>query len=101
MEVELDAEHVQALVAAVDDLHQSTGRDLNLVVGLEAQRHVGWRYDEKIQRLRRSIGHANQKSQAPKSWIGSQELSLFYLIGDALDLIQKMNLQLAHNTHNS
>ncbi|MDF3132351.1 hypothetical protein [Pseudomonas extremaustralis] len=89
-----------ASLAAVDDLHQATGRDLNLVVGQKHNATVGGDMEEKIQGLRRSIAHVNQKFQAPKSWIGSQELNLFHLIGDTLDLIQQMNLQLALHTHN-
>jgi hypothetical protein len=42
-------------VAAVDDLHQATGRDLNLVVGQKHNATVGGDMQEKIRGLRNSM----------------------------------------------
>lgn len=55
-----------ASLAAVDDLHQATGRDLNLVVGQKYNATVGGDMQEKIQGLRQSMAGISQRMQAPK-----------------------------------
>jgi len=88
-----------ASLAAVDDLHQATGRDLNLVVGQKHNATVGGDMQEKIQGLRKSVAGMSQHLQAPKNWIGSEGVNLFQVVCDTLDLLQQMNTQLAAHTH--
>lgn len=88
-----------ASLAAVDDLHQATGRDLNLVVGQKHNATVGGDMQEKIQGLRKSVAGISQQLQAPKNWIGSEGVNLFQVVCDMLDLLQQMNTQLAAHTH--
>ncbi|AIS15534.1 hypothetical protein JM49_28790 [Pseudomonas chlororaphis subsp. aurantiaca] len=88
-----------ASLAAVDDLHQATGRDLNLVVGQKHNTTVGGDMQEKIQGMRRSLAAVSQRLQAPKTWIGSDGVNVLQVIGDLLDLVQDMNTQLAVHTH--
>jgi hypothetical protein len=88
-----------ASLAAVDDLHQATGRDLNLVVGQKHNATVGGDMQEKIQGLRRSVAEVSQQMQAPKNWIGSSNVNLFQVVCDVLDLLQQMNTQLATHIH--
>ena len=88
-----------ASLAAVDDLHQATGRDLNLVVGQKHNATVGGDMQEKIRGLRKSVAGISQQLQAPKNWIGSGSVNLFQVVCDMLDLLQQMNTQLAAHTH--
>jgi hypothetical protein len=88
-----------ASLAAVDDLHQATGRDLNLVVGQKHNATVGGDMQEKIQGLRKSVARISQELQAPKNWIGSNGVNLFQVVCDTLDLLQQMNTQMAAHTH--
>jgi hypothetical protein len=88
-----------ASLAAVDDLHQATGRDLNLVVGQKHNATVGGDMQEKIQGLRKSVAGISQQLRAPKNWIGSGTVNLFQVVCDTLDLLQQMNIQLAAHTH--
>ncbi|UZE13978.1 hypothetical protein [Pseudomonas sp. B21-053] len=88
-----------ASLAAVDDLHQATGRDLNLVVGQKHNATVGGDMQEKIQGLRKSVAGISQQLLAPKNWIGSESVNLFQVVCDMLDLLQQMNTQLAAHTH--
>ncbi|WP_312224638.1 hypothetical protein [Stutzerimonas nitrititolerans] len=80
-----------ASLAAVDDLHQATGRDLNLVVGQKHNTTIGGDMQERIQGIRRSI--------APKTWLGSEGVNLLQVVCDLLDLVEAMNTQLAGHTH--
>ncbi|RXT81484.1 hypothetical protein B1F69_29265 [Pseudomonas syringae] len=88
-----------ASLAAVDDLHQATGRDLNLVVGQKHNATVGGDMHERIQGLRESITSKSQRLQAPKNWIGSGGVNIFQVVCDLLDLVQDMNIQLAAHQH--
>ena len=86
-------------VAAVDDLHQATGRDLNLMVGDKYNATVGGDMQERIEGLRKSVAGDGQRLVAPKNWIGSESMNLFQVVCDLLDLVQEMNVQLAGHTH--
>ena len=86
-------------VAVVDDLHQATGRDLNLVVGDKYNATVGGDMQERIEGLRKSVAGDGQRLIAPKNWIGSESVNLFQVVCDLLDLVQEMNGQLASHTH--
>ncbi|RMN26618.1 hypothetical protein ALQ62_00276 [Pseudomonas coronafaciens pv. zizaniae] len=66
-----------ASLAVVDDLHQATGHDLNLVVGQKHHATVGGDMHERIQGLRESIAGKNQRLQAPKNWVGSGSVKIF------------------------
>jgi hypothetical protein len=88
-----------ASLAAVDDLHQATGRDLNLVVGQKHNVTVGGDMQEQIQGLRKSVAGISQRLQAPKTWLGSESVNVLQVLCDLLDLVQQMNAQLATHTH--
>ncbi|MNJ23910.1 hypothetical protein D3C77_183080 [compost metagenome] len=88
-----------ASLAAVDDLHQATGRDLNLVVGQKFNTTVGGDLQEQIQGLRKSVASTSQRLQAPKTWLGSEGVNVLQILGDLLNLVQQMNTQLAAHTH--
>lgn len=88
-----------ATFAAVDDMHQATGRDLNLVVGKKHNATVGGDMQEKIQGLRKSVAGISQSLKAPKTWIGSEGINVLRVLGDLLDLVQQMNTQIAAHGH--
>lgn len=90
-----------ASLAAVDDLHQATGRDLNLVVGQKHNATVGGDMQERIEGLRQSLAEESQRFQAPKSWVGSENVNIFQILCDTLDLLQQMNTQIAGHVHGS
>ncbi|MBC2405470.1 hypothetical protein HF257_05605 [Pseudomonas sp. WS 5106] len=88
-----------ASLAAVDDLHQATGRDLNLVVGQKHNAMVGGDMEERIQGLRKSVAAVSQRIVSPKTWLGSESLNVLQVLCDLLDLVQQMNIQLSEHTH--
>ena len=88
-----------ASLAAVDDLHQATGRDLNLVVGQKHNATVGGNMEERIQGLRKSVAALSQQLVAPKTWLGSEGVNVLQVLCDLLDLVQQMNIQLASHMH--
>ncbi|UCR86202.1 hypothetical protein [Pseudomonas chlororaphis] len=88
-----------ASLAAVDDLHQATGRDLNLVVGQKHNAAIGGDMQEQIQGLRRSVSAVSQRLQAPKTWLGSESVNVLQVLCDLLDIVEQMNLELAQHTH--
>lgn len=83
----------------MDDLHQATGRDLNLVVGQKHNATVGGDMEEKIQGLRKSMAAVSQRIVAPRTWVGSEEVNVLQILCDFLDLIQDMNTQVAGHAH--
>lgn len=88
-----------ASLAAVDDLHQATGRDLNLVVGQKHNATVAGDMQEQIQGLRKSVAGISQRLEAPKTWLGSESVNVLQVLCDLLDLVQQMNTQIATHTH--
>jgi len=88
-----------ASLAALDDLHQATGRDLNLVVGQKLNATIGGDYLEQIQGLRRTIVSVSQRLQAPKTWLGSEGLNVLQVLCNLLDIVEQMNLELAGHAH--
>ncbi|SQF93855.1 Gp5 domain-containing protein [Paucimonas lemoignei] len=88
-----------ATLAAVDDMHQATGRDLNLVVGKTHSATVGGDMQEKIVGLRKSVAGASQRLIAPKNHVGSEGINIFRVLCDTLDLIEQMATELASHTH--
>lgn len=88
-----------ASLAAVDDLHQAPGRDLNLVVGQKHNATVGGDMKERIQGMRESVAAVSQRLVAPKSWFGSEGVNVLQILCDLLDMVQEMNVQLAGHVH--
>ncbi|KAB0566605.1 hypothetical protein C9383_15945 [Pseudomonas palleroniana] len=88
-----------ASLAAVDDLHQATGRDLNLVVGQKHNATVGANMEERIQGLRKSVAAVSQSLVAPHTWLGSGEVNALRVLCDLIDLIEQMNSQIAGHMH--
>ncbi len=90
-----------ASLAALDDLHQATGRDLNLLVGQKHNATVGGDMEERIQGMRHSVAAVSQQMVAPKNHIGSESVNIFQVVCDVLDLVLQMNTELAAHTHGS
>ena len=90
-----------ASLAAVDDLQQATGRDLNLVVGQKHNATVGGDMEERIQGMRESVAAVGQRLVAPKTWLGSEGVNVLQVLCDLLDLVQQMNSQIAVHVHAS
>lgn len=88
-----------ATLAAVDDMHQATGRDYNLVVSKKHNAAVGGDMQEKIAGLRRSVAGVSQQLTAPKNHVGSAGVNIFRVLCDTLDLIEQMATELASHTH--
>lgn len=88
-----------ATLAAVDDMHQATGRDLNLVVGKTHNAAVGGDMQEKIAGLRKSVAGMSQRLVAPKNHVGSEGVNIFRVLCDTLDLIQELSTQVATHVH--
>jgi len=82
-------------LAAVDDLHQATGRDLNLSVSQKHSTTVGGDMQELIEGMRESVVGVSQRLQAPKNRVGSELMNIFKIVCDILDLMQDINNQLA------
>ena len=90
-----------ASLASVDDLHQATGRDYNLVVGKKHNATVGGDMQEKIAGLRKSVAGQSQRLVAPKNHVGSEEVNIFRVLCDTLDLLEQMASQIASHVHGS
>ncbi|MNB54592.1 hypothetical protein D3C87_826690 [compost metagenome] len=90
-----------ASLAAVDDLHQATGRDLNLVVGQKHNATIGGDMHERIEGLRQSVAGDSQRLQAPKSWLGSDNVSVLQILLELLELVEQMNLAISKHSHSS
>lgn len=88
-----------ASLAAVDDLHQATGRDLNLVVGQKHNATVGGDMRERINGMRESLVTVSQRLSAPKIWLGSDQTNTLQILCDLLEVVQEMNTQLAGHVH--
>ncbi|QHF01240.1 hypothetical protein N015_01985 [Pseudomonas asturiensis] len=88
-----------ATLAALDDMHQATGRDLNLVVGKTHNTSVAGDMQEKVAGLRKSVAGMSQHLVAPKNHVGSEGVNIFRVLCDTLDLIEQMATELAAHTH--
>ena len=80
-------------LAALDDLHLASGRDLNQVVGQKMNLTVGGDLQERVEGLRRSI--------APQTWLGSEAVNVLQVLCDLIDLVTQMNTQIAGHMHGS
>lgn len=90
-----------ASIAAIDDMHQATGRDLNQVVGKKCNLAVGNDMQEKIAGLRKSIAGVSQHLVAPKNHVGSEAVNIFRVLCNTLDLVEQMAVQIASHVHGS
>lgn len=88
-----------ASLVAVDDLHMATTRDLNLVVAQKHNATVRGDMHERIEGLRQSIAQESQRLQAPKTWLGSENVNVLQVLADLIDLVQLMGTQIAVHTH--
>lgn len=88
-----------ASLAAVDDLHQAAGPDLNLVVGQKHDATVGGDMEGRIEGLRDSVAGDSQRLQAPKTWLGSEGTNVLEVLCDLLVLVQQINTRLAGHVH--
>ncbi|MEZ0507277.1 hypothetical protein ACAW49_03570 [Pseudomonas sp. Env-44] len=88
-----------ASLAAVDDLHQATGRDLNLVVGQKHNATVGGDMEERIQGLRNSVAAISQQLVAPMTWLGSESVNSLQILCELIELVELMNTQLSIHKH--
>lgn len=88
-----------ASLAAVDDLHQATGRDFNQVVGQKHNATVGGDLQEQIKGLRKSVAGISQRLVAPKNHVGSENVNIFKVLCDTLDLIEQLATQIATHVH--
>ncbi len=55
--------------------------------------------EERIEGLRESVAAVSQRLVAPKTWLGAEEVNVLQVLCDLLDIVHKMNLQLATHTH--
>ncbi|MFJ2451373.1 hypothetical protein ACIOWK_06640 [Pseudomonas protegens] len=76
--------------AAVGDLQQATARDMNLVVAQKLNATIG-ELQERVLGKRKSV--------AAQTWIGSDGVNVLQILGDLVDLVAQMNIQLASHTH--
>ena len=88
-----------ATLAAVDDMHQATGRDYNLIVSNTHNVTVGGNMHEKINGLRKSVAGMGQQMIAPKNHVGSEGVNIFKILCDTLDLMQLMAVQISAHGH--
>lgn len=88
-------------VAAVDDLHQATGRDLNLVVGDKYNATVGGDMQERIDGLRKCVSSVSQNFKAPKTWLGSDGVNVLHVLCDLISVVVEMNAEIAIHQHGS
>ncbi|UVK90206.1 hypothetical protein LOY52_09085 [Pseudomonas sp. B21-051] len=88
-----------ASLAALGDLQQATGRDLNVVAGRKYRATVGGNMQERVEGSRGSVAGVSQSYQAPKSWLGSTDLNVLQLLVDLIVLIKQLSEQLAEHTH--
>lgn len=88
-----------ASLAAVDDLHMATGRDLNLVVGQKHNATVGGDLCERIQGLRESVAALGQRLIGDKIWLGSEDINVLQVLCDLIDLVQQTNIAIAEHKH--
>ena len=88
-----------ASLAAVDDLHVATGRDLNLVVGQKHNATIGGDMREQIQGMRESVAAIGQRLVATKTWLGSEAVNVLQVLCDLIDLVQQMNVAIAAHKH--
>jgi len=88
-------------VAAVDDLHQATGRDLNLVVGDKYNATVGGDMQERIEGIRKCETGVSQNFKSPKTWLGSEGINVLPIVFDLINVVIDKNTEIAIHQHNT
>ncbi|PMV27255.1 MULTISPECIES: hypothetical protein [unclassified Pseudomonas] len=88
-----------ASLAAVDDLHMATGRDLNLVVGQKHNATIAGDMQEKILGMRESVAAIKQHLVSPKTWLGSKDINVLQVLLDLFELVDQMNSSIASHKH--
>jgi len=86
-------------VAAVDDLHQATGRDLNLVVGDKYNATVGGDMQERIEGLRKSVAGGQQYLIASKTWMGSENINVLDLLLKLIEVVESLSSNVSAHYH--
>ena len=86
-------------VAAVDDLHQATGRDLNLVVGDKYNATVGGDMQERIEGLRKSVAGGQQYLIASKTWMGSENINILDLLLKLIEVVESLSSNVSAHYH--
>ncbi|CAK17847.1 conserved hypothetical protein [Pseudomonas entomophila L48] len=69
------------------------------MVGQKLNATIGGDVQEQILGLRRSVSNVSQRLQAPKTWLGSEEVNVLQVLCDLLHLVEQMNVQLAGHVH--
>ncbi|MCX5507682.1 hypothetical protein OH705_07355 [Pseudomonas sp. BJa3] len=67
------------------------GQKLNAAIGGDLQ--------ERIEGVRKSLAAGSQRLQAPKTWLVSEEVNVLQVLCGVLDLVQKINTELAGHVH--
>lgn len=88
-----------ASLVAVDDLHQATGRDLNLVVGQKHNAAVGGDMVERIEGVRRSMTTKGQHFLSPKTWIGSESTNVLHVLLDLIEIVKGVSEEVSSHRH--
>lgn len=86
-------------MAALGDLHITTGHDLKVVVEHEHTTTVGGDMQERILGARRSVAEVAQRFIAPTTWLGSHSTNVLTVLCELIDLVEVMNTAIAVHTH--
>ena len=86
-------------VAAVDGLHQATGRDLNLVVWDKYNATVGGDMQERIEGVRKSLAVVSQHLVAPKTWLGLDDVNILKILYEVLEMVERTSIEIALYKH--
>lgn len=62
---------------------------------------VGGNMEEKIQRIRESVAAASQRLVAPKTRLGSEAVNVLQVLGEMIDPVDQMNIQLSEHVNGS
>ncbi len=60
---------------------------------------TGGDLNERIHGMRNSIAGLSQKLQAPRTWIGSENVNVLQILTDLISLVEQMNSQLTTHAH--
>jgi len=77
----------------------ATGRDMNLVIGQKLNATIGGDMQERIQGLCTSVAKIGQRLQAPKTWLGSEDVNVLQLLGKLIYVVEQMNTAIAAHKH--
>ncbi len=74
---------------------------MNLVVGQKHNATVGGDMEERIEGMRKSVAAVSHRLVAPKTWLGSESVNVLQVLCDLLELVERMNMQIAVHVHGS